>query len=50
MADYDDAPELPEEVLEELSERAATILLGAKYAIALTGAGWGCITSPLRSP
>ena len=39
MADYDDAPELPEEVLEELSERAATILLGAKYAIALTGAG-----------
>ena len=39
MADYDDAPELPDEVLEELSEQAAAILLGAEHAIALTGAG-----------
>ena len=39
MADYDDAPELPEHVLEELTQQAAEILLQARYTIALTGAG-----------
>lgn len=39
MADYDDAPELPEELLAQLSEDAAAILLRSRYVIALTGAG-----------
>jgi NAD-dependent deacetylase len=39
MADSDGIPDLPEELLEALSQQAAEILLSANHVIALTGAG-----------